>query len=221
MSQLFCNSDALRICVLVLCIFSKSSAFYLLSPSVHPVVWSSPCIHISCLDYIIFYSVSLTCISCTIYIPVFPVFSARSLCPWHTFQRYPAWSPSLTGFVYPYFWFRILFFVLFWPTAIGPVSVFQPLMTDYPSALLLWLDWSLVSIHCVWLWIVFITTVCWNYNPVHELSHCYWITCTTCICTCNTRFCLTLLKVNKDSLFIVVLVFGSSPVSLDRCKEMV
>ena len=40
-------SESVFSCLLVY--FSKSSAFYLLSPSVHPVVWSSPCIHFSCL----------------------------------------------------------------------------------------------------------------------------------------------------------------------------
>ena len=41
---------------------------------------------------------------------------------------------------------------------------FQLLVTDYPSALSLWLDWSLVSTDCVFvmIWIVFIITVCWN-----------------------------------------------------------
>ena len=84
-------------------------------------------------------------------------------------------------------------------TVIGLISGFDPLrVTPFMS------------------WIVFIATVCWNYDPVYELSRCYWITCTTPICTCNTRFCLTLLKENKNSLFIiVVLTFGSSPVSPD------
>ena len=100
---------------------------------------------------VFYYLASLAFISYSIYMPVFPVFSARLLCPWHTFQRSTAWSPGLTWFVYPYFWFRILFSVLFGPAAIGPISVFRPLITDYPSAMLLWLDWSLVSTHCMWL----------------------------------------------------------------------
>ena len=59
-------------------------------------------------------------------------------------------------------------------------------------------------------WITCAITVCWNNDPVHGHSPCYWTVYVTPICARKTRFCFTLPEENKDSfLFIVVFAFGS------------
>ena len=68
----------------------------------------------------------------------------------------------------PNFCFLILLSVLFWPAAIGPCFVSWLLILDYPIALLLRMDWSLVLTHCLWphLWSL---TICLSLSSFYLL----------------------------------------------------
>ena len=180
--------------------FSKSSAFYLLCPSVHPVVWSSLCIHFSCLalhyyiipqlfvgliiTYQLFYLYpSVSTIRCQIvmHLSCFPALSCLIsrfdlVCVPLLLISGSVFCIVLTRWHWTHFCFSTSDYGLpFCSVAvIGLISGFRPSACD-----------PVYDLDCLY------------YNCLLELrpcllSLCYWITCITLICTCNTRFCLTL-----------------------------
>ena len=151
-----------------------------------------------------------------VYLP----FCARSLCTsHHTFQRFSAWSPDLTRFVYPDFCFWNLFSVLIWPVVFGLCFGYRLWLTDYPSALLLWLDWFLVLTHCLWphLWswlpllLLFAgrMTLCTDIHIVFRYSALPWSS------PLRPVFVTFWLKKIKTVIFIWLFAFGSSSASSD------
>ena len=197
------------------CVFFQVIKFFLLSPSERPLVLPFLCIRFipqlfSIVGIIIIYQL----------FHLYPsIFSIRCQIIMHL-SYFPALSSLISlDLCTPAFDFRFCFLYHFDPLPLDPFCFST---SDYGlpfcsvAVIGLISGFNPLRVTPLMIWIVFIITVCWNYDPVYKLSLCYWITCITLICTCKTRFCLTLLKENKDSLFIiVVLAFGSSSASPD------